>query len=365
MKRSKLFQALCILLIAILAMTGCSSKADYEAETEDTSYGVEEGNSFSKDLSDGYSSETDYAMPEEEYSIDAEAPYPESATSAGENEMEDIKSTSSLNANQVQSQDKIIQVFNMDVETQDFDNLITNIDEKIISLGGYTESSQIGGKSYYDSNVTRYGTIVARIPNEKVNEFVNIVDESANVINKNKSTENVSLDYIDAQSRIEALEIEQDRLFAIMEKSEDLESIITLESRLSEIRYELQNYESLLRTYDNEVEYSTVTLNIQEVVRITPDIEKKPTFMSRMKNGFSDTIYSISESFKNFLIWFVVNLPYFLILGLIILVVTFIVRRYVKGKKKNTVPSATLNNGQLMQPQQNQEEEKQDQLNNK
>jgi uncharacterized membrane protein len=234
----------------------------------------------------------------------------------------------------IQAQDKIIRTFFLDVETQEFDSLITRIDSEISRLGGYVESSKVSGKRYNDDGA-RNGNIVARVPSDKVGEFVNIIGENANVVDSQESSKNVSLDYIDAESRIKALEIEQERLYAILEKEINLENIITLESRLSDIRYELQNYESKLRYYDNQVAYSTVTMNVQEVEKLTPVVEIKQSVGARIKNGFSDTIYHISEGFKNFFVWFVVNLPYLLIWAVIIAVAVLLIRRYLRKGKLN------------------------------
>ena len=68
-----------------------------------------------------------------------------------------------------------------------------------------------------------------------------------------------------------------------MEKTDNLEDIIALESRLSSIRYELQMYETEIRTIDNKVEYSTVTISINEVERMTPTSEEKETVFTRLK----------------------------------------------------------------------------------
>ncbi len=239
---------------------------------------------------------------------------------------------------QLQSQDKIIRTFYMDVETQEFDALITRLDSEIGRLNGYVESSKISGRSFYDREGARVAGITARIPRDKVDEFVGVVDESANVINKQESTENVTLQYADIESRKKSLEIEQERLFVLLEKADTLDSIVTLESRLSEIRYQLQNYETTLRTYDNKVEYSTVTLNIQEVEKLSPRVEIKQTVTTRIKNGFSQTMYSISEGLQNFLVWFVVNLPYLLIWAVMIAVIVLITRRVYKKYKEEDRP---------------------------
>lgn len=232
-------------------------------------------------------------------------------------------------ADPVQNQDKIIRTFNLTIETMEFDGLINRINSEISRLGGYVENSNISGRGYYDSGA-RYGSITARIPNDKVDEFVNIVGDNANVINNQESSTNVSLEYIDTESRIKALRIEQDRLYAILEKELDLENIITLESRLSDILYELQNYESKLRYFDNQVAYSTVTMNIHEVEKLSPKVEIKQSVGTRIKNGLGNTFYNISEDFKNFTVWFVVNLPYLLIWAIIIAAAVLLIRRLIR-----------------------------------
>ena len=49
-----------------------------------------------------------------------------------------------------------------------------------------------------------------------------------------------------------------------------MEDIITIEQRLSDVRYQLESMESQLRSYDNRVDYSTVYLYIDEVEVYTP-----------------------------------------------------------------------------------------------
>ena len=66
--------------------------------------------------------------------------------------------------------------------------------------------------------------------------------------------------------------------------------IITLEDRMSTVRYQLESMESQLRTYDNMVDYSTVHMNIQEVKELTPVIEEEETAWERFVNGFKESL---------------------------------------------------------------------------
>lgn len=247
------------------------------------------------------------------------------------------QSAFALENSPVSNMEKIIKYVNLDVETQEFDVLIETIKDEITQLGGYDERTEIRGNSYNSYYGNRRANIIARIPKDKLDEFVSIVSDNANVINESSSSENVTLEYVDTESRKKSLQIEQDRLFELLVKTDTLDDIVTLESRLSAIRHELQMYETQLRTMDNKVDYSTVTISISEVARMTPTQEKETVF-TRIKNGFSDTIYDISEGLKNFVVWFVVNLPYLIIWAIVIIVAVVISRKiYKKQENKKRV----------------------------
>ncbi|MDE5931314.1 MAG: DUF4349 domain-containing protein, partial [Lachnospiraceae bacterium] len=114
--------------------------------------------------------------------------------------------------------------------------------------------------------------------------------------------------------------------------AETVEDIIAMEQRLSEVRYELENMESQLRTLNNQIDYSTININIQEVRRLTPVEEK--TAWDKMKNGFVNSIYRIGDDIENGFIGFVSNIPYLIIWVVIIGIVFLIVRRIFKKRKQ-------------------------------
>ena len=326
MKKRKVFSMIGFVIVLLLLVTACSKSGSNKE------YGSSADNSLAYDM-DGQTGVPIGTTSGEMTAVGDAAVAPDEVTNGKDGTGLNFTTTSNTDTSTVQSQEKIIRTFYMDVETQKFDNLITQISSEINRLEGYVENSKISGKRYYNNDEARYGSIVARIPSDKVDEFVSTVGENANVVNKQESTDNVSLQYIDTESRIETLKIEQERLYAILDQEVSLDNIITLESRLSDIRYNLQNYESQLRLYDNKVSYSTVTLSIQEVDKLTTVTEVKQSVGTRIKNGFSDTMYKISEGFKDFLVWFAVNLPYLLIWGIIIAVILIITFRTMKKQK--------------------------------
>jgi hypothetical protein len=315
MKKIRITAILTMIIILGLVFTACASKEakfDYASESKDDSYDY-----------DGAEAPQMSDTAEGDYKSDADGGLTSNTGIATGN-------TADL------SMDKIITRVNLEAETQEFDELIGIIKDEIIRLGGYDERTEISGKRYYSTGSSRYGLIVARIPKGKLDEFVEVVKGNGNVVNETSSSDNVTLQYVDTLSRKKSLEIEQERLWSLLEKTETLEDIVTLESRLSTIRYELQMYETELRTIDNKVDYSTVTISINEVERMTPVTEEKETVFSRIKNGFSESIFNVTEGVKNFFVWFVVNIPYLIIWAVVITAVVIVLRRvYKKQRNKN------------------------------
>lgn len=228
---------------------------------------------------------------------------------------------------------KLIRTVDLYAETENYDSLLVDLEAQIAELGGYIEYQyQYNGSSYSGYNETRNANLSVRIPAKRLDEFVRRVGEQSNITDREERVEDVTLQYIDLESRKKALVIEQDRLLELLEQAETVEDIIVIEQRLSEVRYELENMESQLRTLNNQIDYSTVNINIREVRRLTPVEEK--TAWDKMKNGFVESIYRIGDDIEDGFIGFVINIPYLLIWVVIIGIAFFIVRHILRKRKQ-------------------------------
>lgn len=236
---------------------------------------------------------------------------------------------------------KLIRNAELDVETDSFDSLISGIHSRISELGGYVEQSSSSGRrtSHQNMPVPRSASITARIPSAKLDQFITTVEDAGNVINKVETTEDVTLKYSDIESRKKSLTIEQDRIWELLEKADTLESVIALEERLSEIRYQLESMESQLRLYDNQVDYSTVTLRIEEVTVYTPTTPESPG--QRIRNGFARNLERMSAFFVNLFIAFAAGSPIWAPIACVILLAVFLGRGKMRksgkiGRKKDS-----------------------------
>ena len=275
------------------------------------------------------------SAPKAEGAYDAGAAAPEAPK-----EMYDgiADSTNTSGTSALPTDRKLIRTVRMEAETEDMDTLLLALEEKLAALDGYVQAREVYNGSSYDSRRYRHGELTLRIPSEKLNSFVDHVEENANVVTSSESIDDVTTQYVDTESRIAALEIEQERLLELLSKAETMEDILVIESRLTDVRYELENFTSQLRVLDNKVTYATVHLYITEVQEYTPVIEKEPTVWERITEGFGDSIEDITEDVKEFFIWVVVNSPYLAIWAVVLPLAVKLLKKVKLRKKVKSVP---------------------------
>lgn len=264
---------------------------------------------------------------------------PEAAAAAEEYVEEGGAGTTGVQVQDVQR--KLIRDVNLEVETETFEELLSTVGEKTQSLGGYIEESYTYNGSNYYGKGTRNASLTIRIPAEKLDTFLSAVSEISNVISRNESVTDVTLQYVDMESHKKVLLTEQERLLELLEKAETIEDIISLESRLSEVRYQIESMEAQLRTMDNRVNYSTVYLYINEVAKLTP--VKEQSVWEKISTGFANSLYNVGDGFVNFGIGFVISLPYLLVWAVIIAVFVLLLRLLIKHAKRKRQKRAAGN----------------------
>ena len=227
-----------------------------------------------------------------------------------------------------QTDRKLIKTVSIEAETENYDELITALEDKLTALGGYTESRRTGtyGKT------RRWSSMTLRIPAASLGEFVAHVDENANVLSTNETTEDVTLQYVDTEAKIEALETEQARLLELLAEAQNLSEILEIEARLSDVTYELERYESRKRSYDNQVSYATVHLTVEEVKVLTP--VEEPGVWERITTGFAESLQGVGEGLTDLFVAIVAGSPYLVVYGLILSGICFFVRKLRRKKQK-------------------------------
>lgn len=245
-------------------------------------------------------------------------------------------STGSAGNSIADTEQKLIKTVRMDVETEDLEALLPQINEKIGALGGYIEEQELNNGSSYSSYRYRSASLTVRVPAENLSSFVEDVQGVSNVVTYNESTENVTLTYVSTESRMKALEVEQERLLELLAKAENMTDLLEIEARLTDVRYELESVTSQLRVLSNQVDYATIHLYISQV-RVYTETEPQ-TVWQRIGSGFKENLHDIGEDLTDFFVWVVTYSPQLLFWAAVIAVAIVIIKRRTAKKKVAKAP---------------------------
>ena len=104
--------------------------------------------------------------------------------------------------------------------------------------------------------------------------------------------------------------------------------------------------ESRLKLYDNQVEYSTVSVDINEVLPVNFTPTAPETVGQRIHKGFSRNIKNVKEFFINLFVGLIVLIPVWLPLGAIVLIILGTVRFFARKRLKRYEVSFPSQTGQ-------------------
>lgn len=234
-------------------------------------------------------------------------------------------------AGEVDPDQKLIKTVHMDTETEDLEALLGQLTEAISNQGGYLESQEIYNGSAYASYRYRNAALTIRIPAENLSDFVGAVEKVTNVVRYNVTTENVTLTYVDIESRVNALETEQQRLLELLSQAQTMSDLLEIEGRLTEVRYELESVTTQLRTLSNQVDYATVYLSVEQVKVYTQTEE--PTLWQRITGGFTENLEDLGNGLVDGFVWVVTYSPQLLFWCAVILLGFWCGKRWGQKRK--------------------------------
>lgn len=230
----------------------------------------------------------------------------------------------------------IITVY-LTAEAEDLDSALAAIDQQITDMAGYVQEQSVYNGSAYSGSRYRNADLTIRIPAEDVDAFTGAVSGIANVIRREKDLEDITLQYVATESRVQALETEEARLLELLEQAETMADLLEIESRLTEVRYELESVTSQMRIYNDQVEFATIHLSLSEVQEYTP--VEEPTLWERIRDGFLNSLKGVKEGAVDLFVWVITMSPYLVVLTALIwlirpLLKKLSIRRKAKKEKK-------------------------------
>ncbi len=248
----------------------------------------------------------------------------------GKGENPSVNTTSNYNR-------KVIKTGQLELQTETFGQTIDDLTNYVISLGGYVESSNIQGSSFYNrENTNRTASLTVKIPQKQFDQFINKGSEFGYVTYLTCNSEDITSVYVDTEIRLKTLKIRHERLLALLEQSGSLSDLFEIEQEIGNVTYEIESLSGTLNHYDALVDMGTINIQIQEVKKVEVEAQKEEGLGAEMAEAFKASLKTLLEIGKGIVIWLTGVFPF----AVVLIPIGIVVFGFIKKRTKKQVKEA-------------------------
>ncbi|MEL6944371.1 MAG: DUF4349 domain-containing protein [Bacteroidota bacterium] len=142
--------------------------------------------------------------------------------------------------------------------------VVKDLDAQQEQLQGFIKQHQ----AYLESGSTNSWTI--RVPRASFEPLLAQIEDLGEVRSKNLYSQDVTDQYRDTEIRLETLEKTRQRYLELLNKAEKVNEILEIERELERINIDIESMKGQLKRLDGQVDYATITVNLQEKVKPGP-----------------------------------------------------------------------------------------------
>ncbi|MCR4443366.1 MAG: DUF4349 domain-containing protein [Peptococcaceae bacterium] len=180
---------------------------------------------------------------------------------------------------------KIIKNADVSLQVDDYQAAVEAIKRQVETSGGYITSENVSAAG---AGGVVSGHLQVRVPADRFDSFLSGMEGVGKLKSRNIYTQDVTEEYIDVESRLKAMRTKEERLLAILTKSGQLSDVLAVENELASTRAQIESMQGRLRYLNNRTEFSTISINIQQVAASTQQISGE---------GFKDVFKKTKEAF--------------------------------------------------------------------
>jgi hypothetical protein len=209
-------------------------------------------------------------------------------------------------------------------------------------LGGYVVSARLSESQLSDGTSVPRAEITLRVPAENLNDaLTRIRAESDRLpLDENLSSQDVTAEYTDLQSRLRNLEAAEAQLTRIMEDANRTEDVLNVYNQLVQTRGEIEVIKGQMQYYQTSAKLSSVSVSLIANASIQPLTIAGWEPVGVAREAIQSLINGM-QSLVNIVIWLALFvLPLLLVFYLIIILPLTLLWRRLRRSRRQTPPPA-------------------------
>lgn len=218
----------------------------------------------------------------------------------------------------------IIHHAQLQVKVKEFEQAQLKIEKKVTEYGGYIVESNI----YRQDTEAVSGTMIIRIPEKHFQSFLKDAEETATILERNVTGQDVTEQFVDLQSRVTSKRAVEARLLEFMGTAQKTEDLLKISSDLAKVQEEIEVIVGKMNYLENQTSYSTIEIAMFEDRVIVPTLDKNNlNTWDKTKKQLATSTNFILAAGSGIIVFFIGNLPVIILLSLIGISVYFIIRK--------------------------------------
>ena len=237
---------------------------------------------------------------------------------------------------------RYVYTIDLKLQTTAFMDGIRTLLSTIGRMEGYVESADLHGRDLHSPPIERDVEYTFRLYTERLADFLVVVEDNYNILSLRQRSENVTGNYEYGDSAIDDLRLQEARLLTALENTRlDTEARLELEKQLAQTQSSIRYYEREQSDFDNEIFYSTINVQLFEVIfpeEAVEEIEEEaipaPTFGERFSQAAERSVNGFLAFCQGVLIVLIRLAPTIIVLIVLAVIALFIYRGVKKHRKK-------------------------------
>ncbi len=159
------------------------------------------------------------------------------------------------------------------VSSDNVQRSVSSIMAQASALGGGVASSNVNYGSQGEFGDQGYAVLVVKVPPESVDSLLAGLDDTGTIQSINQSAQDVTEQLIDLEVRISNARQSVANVREFMDRTENLNELVTLEGELTRRQTELERLEAQQRNLSDRVALSTVTIEVVPTASVPEPVD--------------------------------------------------------------------------------------------
>ncbi len=233
-------------------------------------------------------------------------------------------------------QQYLIKTLNITMEVKDTRRVANDLQSWISATDPLSTAQNITYEQVSDNlyNVSMAFSVQATLF-PRIESYLNNypIQHNGRLLNTSMSTQDVSSDYVDTQSRLNNLRGEQQRLLTLLSHASALGDVLSIDQRLTDVEGQIEQIEAHLNSLNGQITFYNISISLQpSQAALTPSTGWSVSTI--WQNALSAAI-AFAQVLATVFIWLVVFSVYIIPLALIV----WFVRRWRRAQEQRAAPA--------------------------